>query len=105
MMNVLPLKALEREAITGRAYATSPRIDGNDSVANINMDDDVHSNYEAIAIAHSQALAASVEDIHSIVPLALDPISSQYNRWNGLFPLTLKRYARAASLMSHTPTS
>jgi hypothetical protein len=60
-------------------------------------------NYKATAISHP--LAASVENIRSLVLVVLDPISSQYNWWCGLILLTLECYALADQVLFDVPRS
>lgn len=49
--------------------------------------------FEASTVANLHAQASSVQNIRALVPIVLDPLCTQYNKWRGHMTLTLRRYA------------
>lgn len=86
----------ERAAVATLEYATTkddgpplppPAHDDQD-------DEEDHTAYmEANTIANLHAQASSVQNIRAMVPIVLDPLSTQYTKWHGHMILTLQRYS------------
>ena len=63
------------------------------------VDSDAASDIDATAsVTNLHVQAAAVQNICSLVPLVLDPMSSHYNRWRDLVLLTLERQGRSQEL-------
>lgn len=58
--------------------------------------------YEAIIITNFHAQAMGVQNIHSLVPVLLDPTSSTYVRWHDLILLRLQCYTLDDHVLTDT---
>lgn len=88
--------ALKRAADAAAALAALERED-NDATADAESKsaagDDQGAYYEALAVANLHAQASAVQNIRSLLPIVLDPLSKTYNKWRGHHLLVLGRYA------------
>ena len=91
-VSVLPSPSSIRSALP--LQPSSPTLDGDGSV-----DSDAASDIDGtVSIANLHVQAAAAQNICSLVPLVLDPMSSHYNRWRDLVLLTLERQGRSQEL-------
>lgn len=77
------LADLEREDKDATADAESKSVADNDQGAY----------YEAFAVANLHAQASAVQNIRSLVPIVLEPLSTNYSKWRRHHLLVLGRYA------------
>jgi hypothetical protein len=85
---------LARVAALARAKANPQKDD--DSKHDDTLDD--IDAYEAAVVANLHAQAVGVQDIRTLVPIVLDPLSPHYDRWRDL--LVLERYALKSHVLS-----
>jgi len=89
---------LAREAEAARARANPPAFPDGDG------DSSFHDSgaYEAAVVANLHTQAAGVQNIRTLVPIVLDPVSVHYDRWWDLLLLVLERSALSSHVLSDT---
>jgi hypothetical protein len=80
--------ALEEQAVTAAKQMTPPPYTGAFSSPTL----EPSGSYEATVVANLHLQAAGVQNIRSLVPVTLEPSSTNFATWHGHL-LTLKRYA------------
>jgi hypothetical protein len=83
----------DRTAAATARQLLQPPLDGDHDPSGPHPDGDPDALFEAATIANLHAQAASVQNIHALVPVVLEPLSTHYNRWHDLVLLALERYA------------
>jgi len=89
---------LAREAEAARARANPPAFPDGDG------DSSFHDSgaYEAAVVANLHTQAAGVQNIRTLVPIVLDPVSVHYDCWWDLLLLVLERSALSSHVLSDT---
>ena len=101
-------EALEKECHAAADLAREAEVARDRANPSASPDGDADSSfhdsgaYEAAVVANLHAQAAGVQNIRTLVPIVLDPVSAHYDRRRDLLLLVLERYALSSHVLSDT---
>lgn len=90
------LEALERAAREDEEPLHMPPLPPS------SIEEDYAAFVEVSTIANLHAEASGVQNIRTLVPIMLDPLSTHFNKWRGHMLLTLRRYALSNHVLDNT---